>query len=155
MEVASANYSCSSCDNLPQLFQRMFPCEASQYFTMSRTKASYLVSGGLGPYFRKQLSENVKKSPSFVLQLDKTGTKQNRKQCHILLRYWNIEIGQVVVQYCKALMFGHALGADVGQQIIDTLQENEYKIPLSKMLNIGSDGPNVNKTIWNSINEHL
>jgi hypothetical protein len=35
------------------------------------------------------------------------------------------------------------------------LQENGFQIPLSKILNIGSDGPNVNKTIWNFINEHL
>lgn len=36
---------------------------------------------------------------------------------------------------------------------MQTLQEDGYQIPLSKFLSIGSDGPNVNKTIWNYLNE--
>ena len=153
MKVAASNFFYSSCDGTPQLFQRMIPCDASRLFTLSRTKVSYLVSDGLGPFFRKQLCENVSKSTAFVLQFDETGTVQSKKQCDILLRYWSVERGEVVVQFLKALFFKHALGSDVAKQILETLQEDQYQIPLSKFLNIGSDGPNVNKTIWNYLNE--
>ena len=153
MKVAASNFFYSSCDGTPQLFQRMIPCDASRLFTLSRTKVSYLVSDGLGPFFRKQLCENVSKSTAFVLQFDETGTVQSKKQCDILLRYWSVERGEVVVQFLKAIFFKHALGSDVAKQILETLQEDQYQIPLSKFLNIGSDGPNVNKTIWNYLNE--
>ena len=53
----------------------------------------------------------------------------------------------------ESIFFIHAFGNDVAQQIVQTLQEDEYQIPLSKFLNIGSDGPIVNKTIWNYLNE--
>ena len=59
----------------------------------------------------------------------------------------------MVVLFLKALFFKHAFGNDVAQHILQTLQEDEYQIPLSKFLNIGSDGPIVNKTIWNYLNE--
>ena len=28
-------------------------------------------------------------------------------------------------------------------------------MPLDKLLNLGSDGPNVNKAIWNKVNKHV
>ena len=67
MKVATSNFSYSSCDNTPQLFQRKFTCDASMLFTLSRTKVSYSVSDGLGPSFRKHLCEIVCKSKAFVL----------------------------------------------------------------------------------------
>ena len=39
--------------------------------------------------------------------------------------------------------------------ILDTLQEEGYQLPLAQLISLGSDGPNVNKTIWNLINEHM
>ena len=72
MKVATSNFSYSSCDDTPWLFQRKFPCDASRLFTLSRIKVSYLVSDDLGPSFRKQLCENVCKSTAFVLQFDET-----------------------------------------------------------------------------------
>ena len=82
-----------------------------------------------------------------------TGTFQNKKQCDIILKYWSVKKGEVVVQFLKALFFKHAFGNDVAQHILQTLQEDEYQIPLSKFLNIGWDGPNVNKTIWSYLND--
>ena len=34
MKVAASHFSYSSCDDTPQLFQRMFPCDASMLFTL-------------------------------------------------------------------------------------------------------------------------
>jgi len=46
-------------------------------------------------------------------------------------------------------MFGHATGNDVANNILETLQETGIQLPLHKLLNLGSDGPNVNKALWN------
>ena len=55
----------------------------------------------------------------------------------------------------EALMFGHAKEKDVSMAILATLQEEGYQLPLVQLISLGSDGPNVNKTIWNLINEHM
>ena len=95
----------------------------------------------------------MSKYTAFVLHFDETGTVPSKKQYDILLRYWSVEKGEVVVQFLKALFFKHALGSDVAKQILETLREDQFQIPLTKFLNIGSDGPNVNTTIWNYLNE--
>ena len=51
-------------------------------------------------------------------------------------------------------MFGHAEGKDVAESLLLTIQE-DATIPLKNFISMGSDGPNVNKTIWNCLNESL
>ena len=154
MKVAHSGYSYSSCDNTPSLFKRMFPDSIiSDHFSMSRTKVSYLISDRLGPYYRKELCENICKAPGYVIQYDETSNSQVRKEMDVLVRYW-LE-AKVVVQFLNAIMFGHAKGDTVSKAILDALQEAGYQVPLSKLLNLGSDGPNANKTIWSNINEEL
>ena len=156
MKVAHSGYSYSSCDDTPSLFKRMFPDSIiSDHYSMSRTKVSYLISDGLGPYYRKELCENICKAPGYVIQYDETSNSQVRKQMDVLVRYWSEAKGEVVVQFLKAIMFGHAKGDTVSKAILDALQEAGYQVPLSKLLSLGSDGPNVNKTIWSNINEEL
>lgn len=156
MKIADSNISYSSCDGTPELFCRMFPDSTiAGNFSMSRTKVSYLISDGLGPYFKKKLCEEVSASPAFVLQYDETGNSQVRKQCDLLLRYWSDSKKQVVVHFLKALMFGHAPGVEIANGILNTLKEQGFQLPLPKLLNLGSDGPNVNKTVWNKVNEEV
>ena len=49
-------------------------------------------------------------------------------------------------------MFEHAKGADVSKAI---LENSGFELPLNQLISIGSDGPNVNKTVWNYINKHM
>ena len=53
----------------------------------------------------------------------------------------------------KSLLLGLAKGKDVATKILETLEE--YSLKLELFLNIGSDGPNVNKTVWNCLDQHL
>jgi hypothetical protein len=123
---------------------------------MSKSKVSYLLSDGLGPHFRREMCASICETKSvFTLQYDETANTQNRKQCDLLLRYWSEAAGEIRVQFLKALMFGHAKGKDVSIAILETLQEEGYQLPLAQLISLGSDGPNVNKTIWNLINEHM
>ena len=156
LKVAQSNYSYSSCDATPALFKRMFPGDVAEHFSMSKSKVSYLLSDGLGPHYRREMCASICETKSvFTLQYDETVNTQNRKQCDLLLRYWSETAGEIRVQFLKALMFGHAKGKDVSMAILGTLQEEGYQLPLAQLISLGSDGPNVNKTIWNSINEHM
>lgn len=49
LKVASDGYTFRSCDGHSDMFKVMFPCATSKDFSMSRTKASYMLSDGLGP----------------------------------------------------------------------------------------------------------
>jgi hypothetical protein len=156
LKVAESNYSYASCDGLPYLFRRMFPGQIPEHFTMSKSKISYLISDGIGPHYRRELCTYIRNTGTFfTLQYDETCNSQNKKQCDLLLRYWSEDTGQICVQFLKSLMFGHAKGKDVAAAILETLNEEGFQLPLKQLLSLGSDGPNVNKTIWTAINEHL
>jgi hypothetical protein len=154
MKTAHSNYTFSSSDGIPALFHEMMPCAISEKFTMSRTKVSYLIKDGLGPYFLQKLCEDIRSFDGyFTLQFDETVNSQVRKQCDLLIRYWSESDGKVAVRFLQALFFGHARGKMVAEKIIETLVREDIRLPLSKLRSICSDGPNVNKTVWRVVNE--
>ena len=154
MKVAASNYSYNSCEDLPDLFRFMFPCPYPQDFSLGRNKVSYVMSDGLGPYFQQLLCQTVRKEGNpFTLQFDETVTMQNQKQLDLLIRFWSEKKGEVVTRFLKALMFGHAKGQDVADSINATMEE--VGLNKEQFLSMGSDGPNVNKTIWKYLNDHL
>ena len=71
------------------------------------------------------------------------------------MRYWSQEKNEVSVRFLQTIFFGHAKGHDVGMKIVDTLQEVGYQLPLSDLINLSSDGPNLDKTMWNTVNKVL
>ena len=90
MKVAASNYSYNSCEDLPELFHFMFPCPYARDFTLSRSKASYVISDGLGPYFQELLCQTLRKEGNpYTLQFDETTTIQNQKQMDLLVRFWS------------------------------------------------------------------
>jgi len=156
MKVAFSGYSFRSCEEVSELFKEMFPGAISKDFSLGRTKVAYILSDGLGPYFREDLAKNINENKVYyTIQFDETGNSQGRKQCDILVRFWNAKVGAVSTQYVKSVMFGHAKGKDLATALMDTISEKNYELPLSQLLSIGSDGPNVNKTVWRLINEQM
>ena len=154
MKVAASNYSYNSCEDLPDLFRFIFPYPYTNDFSLGRSKVSYMISDGLGPYFQELLCKTIRKEGNpFTLQFDETVTVQNQKQLDLLIRFWSEEKGEVVTCFLKALFFGHAKGDIVADSIVSTVEE--VGLNKEQFLSIGSDGPNVNKTIWKCLNEHL
>ena len=73
---------------------------------MSRQKAFYTVSDGIGPLLEKKIIEGICKSEAcFTLMYDETTTTQNKKQINILLRYWSNEENKVVTKYFSSSFF--------------------------------------------------
>jgi len=59
------------------------------------------------------------------------------------------------VHFLSASFFNHATAVDVARALLDNLNQPDYKIDHGKLLNLSSDGPNVNKAVWKIIDEHL
>jgi len=70
------------------IFRTMFPGQISSSFSLSRTKATYLISDRLGPYFKKKLVEDINESGTyFTIQYNEntTGEETNGCNCKILV----------------------------------------------------------------------
>lgn len=141
MKSAGSDYSFSSSDGTPELFQKTFPCDVSSNFSMGRTKVSYTISDGLGPYFRWQPCEGISQSGhEYTIQYDETGNSQNRKQCDLLVHYWSEVKNEINVRFLKTLVFGHVKGCGVATKIMEILQE-------PGLSSLSSDGPNINNVL--------
>ena len=82
---------------------------------------------------------------------DKTMTYQDRKQLDVLLRYWSNARKQIVSKYLTSMFFGVASGIDISLNILQAIKETG--LPLDKLFNISSDGPNINKTVRRELND--
>ena len=75
------------------------------------------------------------------------------KQLDIKIRYWSSAQSQVVVHHLQTYLMGHATGRQVAEKIISAVQDSG--IALAQLQMLESDGPNVNKTVWNIVNDVL
>jgi hypothetical protein len=83
-------FSYKNSDETGELFRTMFPdSKIAEKFSIQHSKMSYIISHGLGPYFRDQLVEDIKNSQRFVLCFDEQTNNQNKKQLDLLFRYWS------------------------------------------------------------------
>ena len=69
------------------------------------------------------------------------------------IRYWSPVHNEVWIRYYTSDFFGHAEGATVASAIMSTFRSDD--VPLTQLLTLGSDGPNVNKTIWREMEQKI
>ena len=132
----------------------MFPGAIPNTFTMSSSKVSYLISEATGPFFHGLVVSDVKASKiPYSLQYDETTNKQVQKQRDISARYWSIAKNQVTVHHLTTVLMGHATGDMLSNELLKSVTDNS--LPLNLLLNLGSDGPNVNKRVWKNVNEEV
>ena len=152
-KVANCNYSLRSVDGIGDTFRKMFPdSKIAAGFSLSRTSASYMMSEGLAPPFRKMIIEDVLKSNlPFSMHFDETSTAQVKKQMDLTLRYWSPTHNEVWVTFYTALFFGHAEGEKVASKMFDQMAEDG--LPMDRLITLVRDGPNVNKTIMRKLQQ--
>ena len=154
-KVATGNFSLRSTDHIGDIFKAMFPdSKLAAEFSMSRTKASYMIGDGLGPYCRSVILKDLAESDiPFSIHFDETTTSQVKKQMDLTLRYWSPTHQEVYVAFYTSLFFGSATGELVAQKIFDQMKED--KVPMERLLTLIRDGPNVNKTIFSKLAEKI
>ncbi|CAF4107403.1 unnamed protein product [Rotaria sordida] len=155
LKVAQKGLSYNLCNELNELFSSMFPDSSiAGNFSIQADKMSYVVSHGLGPYFKKKLIEDVKKPDKFVLIFDEQTNNQNKKQLDMLLRYWSNEKQCVVNRFYKSIiLLGHAYAKTIRDIIIESFATDGLN--LNKLLMLGRDNPNINISLENLIDVEI
>lgn len=150
-KVVDSNFSFASCEGLKDLFVAMFG-EAAKNFSMNRTKVSYLISYGLGPFITNELTSTIRNSAvKFALCVDETTTAQVKKQLDLYVRFWGPDmLKPVQCRYLSSAFLGHAEAETMFQEICNQLEM--HGLNLSKLIMLAMDGPNVNKSLWNKMN---
>jgi len=152
MKVVLSGYSYASCDDTLEILRAMFPGAIPDSFTMSSSKVSYLISEATGPFFHGLAVSDVKASAvPYSLLYDETTNKQVQKQLDISVRYWSVARNQIAVHHLATILMGHATGDLLSKQLLKAITDNG--LPLNLLLVLGSDGPNVNKKVWNNVND--
>ena len=68
LKTAKNDFSFHASDGFPQLLQRMCPdSEIGEGVKMSRTKVSYVIGHGLGPYFLQKTVDDILNTPRNLL----------------------------------------------------------------------------------------
>ena len=88
-------------DQIGATLTAMFPdSKIASSFSLSRTRASYVIGDGMGPYLRGIIIEDLKKSDSpFLVHFDETTNSQVKKQMDLTFRYWSRTHNEVWVAY--------------------------------------------------------
>ena len=86
----------------------------------------------------------------YTLHFDETVSAQTKKHMDLLVCYWSERDNAVKVKYLTSMMFGHATANLVVKEMLQTFEQ--LTLPLSLMLSLGMDGPNVNKCILSKLN---
>ena len=63
------------------------------------------------------------------------------------------QIQLLKMHHLKTYLMGHATGVLLAEKFLSSLEDNE--IPLLRLQSLESDGPNVNKTVWNKLDEQI
>lgn len=153
LQIIAKHQSYRSCDKLRELFQEMFSdSEIAGKFTLSPTKASYVIVYGLAPYFRSALDDVLKTCDAYVACFDEALNKvSQRGQMDIVLRFWDPSSNAVATRYLTSVFLGHATAADLEQKF----KEGLGSLPLTKLMQISMDGPNVNLKFLDSMKSNL
>jgi len=153
MKSVVNNMSTTSCDGLADVFKAMFPGTfVDTNFSLSRTKLSYIITDCLGPHFRKILLDECQ-ACYYTIIYDETTNSECVKELQCAIRYWCNDTKGVVVRHIETFFIGSATGLILLDYIIKAIKNANLSI--DKLLMLGSDGPNVNKTVFKLVNENV
>lgn len=100
----SDNESLRSCDNLSEICQAAFPdSKIAAIMTLGHSKAGYLITDALGPYFRKQLLSDVDDKLFYCISFDETTNSAKEKELQICIRYYSNKNKQVILLIYKII----------------------------------------------------
>lgn len=96
-------------DTATSLYPKMFPdSDVAKKFSCKRSKASYIVSDGLGPHFKQLIVDELNKPDTFYsIAIDETPIPQQRcQQMDVVARYYSSVAKGVVVEHLDSCRLG-------------------------------------------------
>ena len=130
----------------------MFPdSNIAKTFACGKTKYSYIVTYGLAPYFKSLLNDTLSSLDCFVAMFDEFYNKISKQgQMDLHVRFWDIESNCVATWYFNSKFHGKAAAQDIYEKFNECISELDE----NKLLQVSSDGPNVNLVFLDLLNEH-
>lgn len=138
-------------ENDTKALQRLAPNDLKN-FKMSRKKFAY-TKKSIGDWFWEEIVfKDVKNSP-FALMFDDTTNTQHNKELQLVLKYWSLKLESVNFVHLKTAFLSSGKAIPAVEEIKSAIKDNSL---ISKnLVQLGSDGPNVTKSIKTKINEWL
>ncbi|XP_064482610.1 uncharacterized protein LOC135395308 [Ornithodoros turicata] len=141
-------------DVATMLYPSMFPdSTVASNFQCGRKKLSYIISDGIGPYFKTEVvNELTRPNVFFAIMIDDTPRPEAKvQQLDVLARYYSSNAKRVVVEHLESYSLGHAT-ADV---LLSCIEDALSELPKGRLLCVYSDGPNVMKSLKRKLKEKL
>lgn len=153
LKLISCNIPIQTCHDIGKVFQVMFPETAVlKQFTLNPTKASYLISDALAPYFRELFLKDLQ-SAYYSLEFDETTNSAGFKELQTRVRFWPTSKSKVLSHHLETFFLGHAKATDIVSHLLKAI--DNAGLPLANILMLSSDGPNVNKAVFKLMNEEV
>ena len=130
----------------------MFPdSNIAKNFACGKTKCSSIVTYALAPYFKSLLIDTLSSLDCFVAMFDESYNKISRRgQTDLHVRFWDIKNNCVATRYFNSKFFGKAAAQDIYKKFNECISELDE----NNLLQVSSDGPNVNLVFLDLLNEH-
>ena len=151
LNIVYSKHSMNSSSNSGELFSKMFPdSDIAKSFQCGRTKAGYVATYGLAPYFRSELLSILSNVPYYTVSFDESLNQIFQKgQMDLLVRFWDERYDIVSTRYLNSKFMGRSSAEDVLNTFLSCVSE----IDKAKILQVSSDGPSVNLLFLKNLNE--
>ena len=153
LNIIDNNQAFSSANSDNKRFQQMFPdSNIARSYKQGETKVKYVLQFGIAPYIRNSLIEEVK-GQAFCFKFDETTTAQVKKQYDGYITYYSSSKKEIMTSYCGSLFLGHCKADDLVRHFFEFM--GTMNLDVNILLNIGMDGPSVNKKFERNLLQSL
>ena len=153
LNLVQNNQSFQSADGDNARFARQFPDSLiAKSYKQASTKIKYMIQFGIAPYMKDIVMEDMKKE-QYCFHFDETTTSQIKKQYDGYITYFSKQFNQITCSYVGSLFVGRCPAKALLDHFYHFIEE--LKLDLDNLLNLGMDGPNVNKLFATELMEEL
>ena len=153
LNTVECNRSFKTANNDTERYKKMFPSDpVAQGYSQGETKMKYNIQFGLAPYIKQKLKSDCLDKP-FVFLFDETTTSQVKKQYDGYIRFESSITNQIETHYCGSMFVGHCTAKDLLEHFFHFIED--LGLDIQHLMNLGMDGPNVNKKFNNDLKKEL
>ena len=156
LHSVNKNNSLRSLDDLEESIKVSFSdSKIAQSISIGKSKASYVITEALGPYFLDEALKDIKKSEVFVIGTDTATTKflGLAKSMDIKVRYYSETFRRVCDVYVCTANLGHETKEILLQVIVE--KAKVLGLDLVKLFALSRDNPNVMKGFGQILSEKV
>ena len=151
LKVLKCKHSYRSSESKSKLFCSIFlDSKIAQNFTCGKTKCSYILCHGIAPVIKETLLNELKEVPYDTTLGDESYKISKKGQMGLHVRFWDDAYYEVKTSYWNSGFLGKASADDVFSKFNDCLSS----LNRSKILQVSSNGPNVNLAFLNLVHEN-